>query len=56
MAAQLYQLASTGRVTAQLLADSRNITLIRTNMSGRGVRKTDGLLWLAVSIAAALVQ
>lgn len=33
MSAQLYQLAATGYVTPQLVADMREVTLVRTTMS-----------------------
>ena len=45
LSAQLHQLASSGRVTPSLLADTSNITLIRSNSAGLGLSAGDGVYW-----------
>ena len=54
MAEQLEQLAQTGHVTAQLIADSRNIRVIRTKSSGFvSAIKNQGLV-VALAMTGAL--
>lgn len=54
MAAQLHQLAQTGHVTAQLIADSQNITVIRKKSLGFvSTTKNQGLA-LALAVTGAL--
>lgn len=54
MAAQLLQLAQTGHVTAQLIADTQNITIIRKKSLGFvSATKSQGLV-LALAMTGAL--
>ena len=55
MAAQLYQLAATGYVTAQLIADSMNVTVIRQTSLGVGIGAPPWALPSTMTFLGALV-
>lgn len=52
MAAQLHQLAQTGQVTAQLVSESRNITVIKQNDGFLTATRNQGLVLALVATAA----
>lgn len=50
MSAQLYQLAATGSVTPQLVAELRDVTLIKTMMSTSSLMRSFDPFWLVLAL------